>query len=194
MKKLFTTTMELNVCLHLSYIRSNENPADEPSRRLSSIDCQLTENVWQNIQKEFGGPGGRTFDLMALDSNAMKDKSGNSLSHFTPGPSPGSSGVNLFAQDLTRQGPAMQRPYVFPPLILVGPVLRLLESFKQSCTIVVLDIYPRKYWWPLLLHRSVKVQRMASKGDRTVLLRPSRQGWVPHPGIPGDLWAFYVEF
>lgn len=46
MKKLFATTMELNVCLHLSYIWTNENPADEPSRHLSSIDCQLTEDVW----------------------------------------------------------------------------------------------------------------------------------------------------
>ena len=34
MKKLFATTMELNVCLHLSYIRTNENPVDEPSRCL----------------------------------------------------------------------------------------------------------------------------------------------------------------
>jgi len=37
--------------------------------------------------------GGHTFDLMALDSNAT----GNSLPHFSPGPSPGSSGVNIFA-------------------------------------------------------------------------------------------------
>ena len=148
MKKLFATTMELNVYLHLSYIRTNENPADEPSRRFSSMDCQLSEDLWQIIQKEFGGPGGHTFDLMALDSNARKDGSGNSLPHFTPGTSPGSSGVNLFAQDLTRhaQGPAMRRPYVFPPLILVGPVLRFLASFKQPCTIVVLDVYRRKYW------------------------------------------------
>ena len=58
MKKLFTTTMELNVCLHLSFIRTNEKPADEPSRCLSSIDCQLTEDVWQSVQMEFGGPGG----------------------------------------------------------------------------------------------------------------------------------------
>ena len=27
---------------------------------------------------------------------------------------------------------------------------------------------------------------LASKGDRTALARQSRQGWVPHPGIPGD--------
>ena len=100
--------------------------------------------------------GGHTFDLIMLDTNAMKDKSGNSLPHFTEGPFPGSSGVNMFAQDLTRQGPAMRRPYVFPPLIIVAPVLWFLDSFKQFCTIVVLDIYPRKYWGPLLQHRSVK--------------------------------------
>ena len=57
MKKLFNTMVELNVCLHLSYIRTNENPADEPPRRLSNIDCQLTEDMWQNIQNEFDGPG-----------------------------------------------------------------------------------------------------------------------------------------
>lgn len=103
MKKLFATTMNLNVCLHLSYIRTKENPADEPSHSLTSMDCQLAEDVWQIIQKEFGGPGGRTFNLMALDSNAMKDKSGNSLTHFTPGPSPRSS-VDFSRSSLTVLG------------------------------------------------------------------------------------------
>ena len=39
---------------------------------------------------------------------------GNRLRHFTPFPSPGSSGVNLFAQDLRRYSSIMQRKYVFP--------------------------------------------------------------------------------
>ena len=37
-------------------------------------NCQLTEDVWQIIQNEFGGPGDHTFDLMVLDSNVMKDR------------------------------------------------------------------------------------------------------------------------
>ena len=37
-------------------------------------NCQLTEDVWQIIQKEFGGPGSHTFDPMVLDSNVMKDR------------------------------------------------------------------------------------------------------------------------
>ena len=58
--------------------------------------------------------------------------------------------IKYYHEGLTRQGPAILRRYVFSALILVGPVLQFLESFKQPCTIVVLDVYPRKYWWPLL--------------------------------------------
>lgn len=97
MKVLFATTAELNVLLRLSYVRSAENPADGSSRHLSMLDYRLTDRMWQRVQQEFGGSTGYTFDLMALDSNVMKDRFGNSLPHFTPSPSPGSSDVELFA-------------------------------------------------------------------------------------------------
>ena len=31
------------------------------------MDCQLSEDLWQIIQKEFSGPGGHTFDLPICD-------------------------------------------------------------------------------------------------------------------------------
>ena len=65
---------------------------------------------------------------------------------------------------------------------------------KQACTIAVLDSYPRKYWWPLLHHYAKKAVKIASTGDGDVLLIPSAQGWIPHSGIPGDLWVFSVVF
>ena len=71
---------------------------------------------------------------MALDSNSMTDAHGYSLPHFTPIPSPRSSGVNLFTQDLASLGALMARPYVFPPMALTGPVLnfcRVLNSRAQ---------------------------------------------------------------
>lgn len=194
LKRLFFTTSRLNVMLRLEYIPSKENPADLPSRRLSALDCQLTQGMWSIVQECFGGQSGHTCDLMALDSNVMKDKQGKPLPHFTPYPSPGSSGVNVFSQDLSRHPEILQRAYVFPPLPLVGPLLRFLEGCKQPCTIIVLDIYPRKYWWPILQYRSQKSYKLASKGSRTALLSPSKKGWVHHSGIPGDLWAFYVVF
>lgn len=151
--------------------------------------------MWQKVQREFGGSTGHTFDLMSLDSNVQKDLSGNSLPHFTPVSSPGSAGVNFFTQDLTAFGSLMQCPYVFPPPVLVGPVLRYLRRMKQACTIAVLDSYPKKYWWPLLHGHANKAVKMASTGDDHVLLVPSNQGWIPCPGgIPGDLWVFSVIF
>ncbi len=92
------------------------------------------------------GVTGHTCDFMALDSNAMTDAHGNVLPHFTPGPSPQSSGINFFAQALSSSNPMLNRPYVFPPLLLVGAVLRFLRHHRRSCTLVTLDVYPRRYW------------------------------------------------
>ena len=193
-KQLFFTTMRLNLSLHLFYVPSSENPADAPSRRMSSVENKLHPTLWDVVQSEFGGSEGHTVDLMALDSNAMTDLSGVPLSHFTPCPSPASSGVNLFAQDLSSGAPFMKHPYIFSPIVLVGSVLRFLQSHQRSCTLVTLDVYPRKYWWPLIQRYANKSRKLARKGDTAALYVPSRNGWVPHHGIPLDLWAFALCF
>ena len=48
----------------------------------------------------FWGVNGHDLDPMSLDSNVQCDGKGNPLRHFTPYPNPGSSGVNVFDQDL----------------------------------------------------------------------------------------------
>ena len=101
-KALFFTTTGLNILLRMFNVPTQENQADTPSHRLSSLDYKLAPEIWNEVQQEFGGVGGHSCDLMALDSNAMTDKLGHLLPHFTPYPSPGSLGVNLFAQDLTK--------------------------------------------------------------------------------------------
>ena len=131
---------------------------------------------------------------MALDSNVMIDICGKPLPHFTPHPTPNSLGVNLFAQDLSLFGPLMRLPYVFPPLILVGPLLCLLRQFQQSCTMVILDLYPRRYWWPILQRVSVKKCKLACKGAADALSLPATNGWIPYVNIPGDLWVFSIKF
>ena len=96
LKSLFFTTVRLNLSLRLTYIPTDENPADGPSRRLSMGDWKLHPAIWQIVQDRFGGVSGHSCDFMALDSNAMTDGHGNVLPHFTPGPSPKSSGTNFF--------------------------------------------------------------------------------------------------
>ena len=156
----FFTTSKLSLSLHMSH-----------------SDSKLSDGLWQIVQKEFGGREGHTCDLMALDSNSMTDAHGYSLPHFTPITSPGSSGVNLFTQDLASLGALMARPYVFPPMALTGPVLKFLQSFKQSCTVVVLDVFPKKYWWSLLINKAVKSRCLAVRGDgKLSWSRPKRGG------------------
>lgn len=195
LKALFFTIARLNISLHLSYIPSGENLADAPSRRFLIFDNKLSEQIWYRDQEEFGGDKGQSCDLMSLDLNAMKDRMGNSLPHFAPVPSPDSAGVNLFAQDVSQHSDIMFHPYVFPPSILVGPVLKFLGYYGKSLTLAVMDTFPRKYWWPIVTGKAVKVRKLASMGDTDALLLPSKHGWVPHKrGFPGDLWAFAVHF
>ena len=158
------TTSKLNIALHLTYITSKENEADVPSRCLTTLDCKLHPKLWQRVQQEFGVPKGRTSDLMALDSKAITDQDGSLLPHFTPHPSPQSGGVNFFAQDLSSGAPFLEYPYVFPPLSLMGPVLRFLRSHGRSCKVIALDVYPKKYWWPLIQSCASKSCRLAVKG------------------------------
>ena len=72
---------------------SHRNRAEGPFCRLSPLDS----TSWRVVEDEFGEASGHTFDLMALNSNALVGRNGKTLPHFTPFSSPGSSGVNLFS-------------------------------------------------------------------------------------------------
>ena len=85
----------------------------------------LAPEPWKKLENLFGP---HTFDLMALDSNAQIGCSGSPLPHFTPFPTPGSHRVNVFAQNVASQ----ENAYVFPPFILVGPLLRFLGKASFS--------------------------------------------------------------
>ena len=89
-------------------------------------------------------------DLMALPSNVQSHPSVPPLLFFSPFPVPGSAGVNLFAQ-LPRRLPLLfTNPSVFPPTVLIPEVLRFITCLSFSCTPVVPDLRPRKFWWSLL--------------------------------------------
>ena len=109
MKQIFAFLCSYNVDLHLRYVPTNLNEADFPSRQLSLADSTLAGPSWMLVERLFRP---HTVDLMAVDSNAMKSSDGMSLRHFTPGPSPLSSGVNIFSQNISCE----TNPYVFPPI------------------------------------------------------------------------------
>ena len=94
-KDLFFELSERNLQLNLNHVKSGDNPADGPSRRLSRLDSKLSDEAWSLVEQTFGGISGHSFRLMALDSNAVIGRSGSPLAHFTPFPSPYSRGVNF---------------------------------------------------------------------------------------------------
>ena len=87
--------MDLNVAISLQLVKSPDNPADAPSRRLSLVDFTLTPRIWSTVQSVFGCPQGHTCDLMALDSNTQRDNNGIPLPHIAPVPMPQAMGVNF---------------------------------------------------------------------------------------------------
>jgi len=63
-KRLFGILSRRNLQLQLSYVKSSENKADAPSRRLSRLDSKLSERAWGMVEEAFGRPGGHTIDLI----------------------------------------------------------------------------------------------------------------------------------
>jgi hypothetical protein len=189
MKDLFNFTVEFNVDLRLYYIHSKENPADSLSRTLSAQDCMLNRNKFLLIEKKFGL---HQFDLMSLDSNVMQDKDGLPLCHFTPFPTPGSAGVNVFSQTLCPS----DNLYVFSPFALVLPVLSYLRSQKvKFCTMAVPCDDVKPVWWPVLCNSLVDHFIIGKKEELNVLLLPSKKGFVCNKvGLKYDLWAARLSF
>ena len=140
-KDLFYALSDRNFQLSLFHVKSSDNQADGPSRRLSKSDSKLSAWAWALVEQSLGGTCGHSFDLMALDSNAAIRLDGSPLPHFTPFSSPRSRGVNLFSHDL-RAMSNMSNPYAFPPFGLVGPVLRFLYGFQIPFTVIVPEICP----------------------------------------------------
>lgn len=104
---------------------------------------------------------------MSLDSNCRKDKSGNLLPHFSLWPTPNSSGVNVCAQPL----PLENNVYVFPPFVLVGPLLRFFFDNHRRFPFTI--IVPRLHATPSLLVDNTPSSRFSfqvgKRDDLTVL-------------------------
>ena len=132
LKKLFRTMTKLNIDLHLTFVSSFQNQADPHSRHLTLQDAKLCPSLWVVVQELYGGEDGHSVDLMARPSNAQSDLSGAHLPFFC-------DDVSIF-----------KNPYVFPPICLIPHVIQYLRSLQLSYTIVIPDVCPRRFWWPLL--------------------------------------------
>lgn len=171
LKDIFQLTFNLNINLSVSYVHTSENPADGPSRSLSKSDASITKRTWWYLQYLFGP---HTVDMFSIDSNTMFDEDGKSLPHFTPFPTPLSSGVDAFAQKYIED----ERYYAFPPFCLISTVVNFILQERLSCTLVFPDFKPVQPWFPVVLAHASQVVPIGFKGDTGVLLYPSKKGFL----------------
>ena len=187
LKDIFSFTMSRRSSLNLMYVPSKVNPVDAPSRYLSDLDCSLSPIPWHQVDTAFGP---QTIDLMALPFNVQADRASRPLRFFAPLPCAQALGINVFAQDISSD----ENAYVFPPFVLIGPLLKYLRSQQCTFSIVVPDLWPRKFWWPLVQQSASSSFKLGSKGDASIFLFPTQSGptmFQPRP-LQWDLWVFQV--
>lgn len=186
LKSLYDISLRCNSHIKLYFTPSARNPADAPSRVLSDKDCKLSAPAWSKVQQAFGP---HTIDLMSLDSNVQFDEKGVPLRHFTPFYTPMSSGINVFAQVISRD----ENAYVFPPFVMMGPLLKFLLQARITVTIIAPQLSPIPYWWPILKGASSVSLLLGSKGEGGVILFPSPHVCFATRPLQWDLFAFRFE-
>ena len=152
LKRIFTQVLSSNVFLNLQYIPSSCNPADFPSHRLSHMDASLSPVAWDKLQRLFGGNAGHSIDLMALPSNVQCDLSGQPLPFFSPYPTPGCAGVNVFAQTPASHSPSC--PYC--PAFSFSSVIvtSLYFDYSRRLSEEILVAFASGYSYPILYFSS----------------------------------------
>ena len=187
LKEIFNLVLQLDIVLNLAFVKSEHNLADEPSRVLKKSDAMLSERAWSQIQQAFGP---HSLDLFSLDSNAMIGADGKPMQHFTPFWTPGTAGVNAFAQNISQK----ENCYAFPPFNLLVPLIGLINEGSINCTVVVpaYDITP--VWMPLAADMMQDALVLGLKGQKGILRYPSKKGYVHDKcGLPWNLWALRLS-
>ena len=100
---------------------------------------------------------------------------GAPLRHFTPFYTPMSSGINVFAQVISRD----ENAYVFPPFVMMGPLLKFLLQARIPVTIIAPQLSPTPYWWPGDLITPPQGKSDASLKISRTMCRSLGQGRVP---------------
>ena len=116
--------------ISLNYVRSEENVSDEYTRQSPGLEASLNQHIF-NLLWDKWGPF--DWDLMASAATVRKDPQGKRLLFFSRFFEELSSGIDLFAQNLTW----IQNAYCFPPIPMIGMVLKFLEEQKKDCVMIL---------------------------------------------------------
>jgi hypothetical protein len=173
LKSVFLLALEYNVSLSLTWVRSRDNPADAPSRKVSASDAMLVPRLRAVVHDSFGP---FSLDLMALSSNVFCPPDSPPLPFFSKGPCFGSSGINVFAQSKPSG-----KLYVFPPFVLIPSLIRLFLEWNEVRVVMVIPAFRKTpHWWSFLQGFVLSSVELAELGAKGVLMFPSKKGFCPN--------------
>jgi len=116
--------------LSLEYVRSELNVSDEFTRQSPGLEASLSHFSFLKLWKKWGP---FDWDLMASSANVMRDPAGRKLNFFSRYFDLSAKGVNVFSQNLLH----LNNVYCFPPIPIIGTVLKYLEQQRVDCVLVV---------------------------------------------------------
>lgn len=128
-----------NITLRAEHIPGRENEeADKESRRgADPSDWMIQPAIFQEINMRWGP---LDVDLFAARHNAQLHR------FFSYRLDPMAEAVDALNQRWTRM-----TPYAFPPFILMGRVLRKIQTDRVRYAVVIAPVWPNQHWYPLLL-------------------------------------------
>lgn len=146
--EVWNWALKRGLTLHAEHIPGVLNvTADRESRmKKDASDWKLAQKVFRKLM-ELWGPC--DLDVFAARHNSQLPR------YYSFKPDPQALAVDALAQDWRNN-----RPYMFPPFILLGRTLQKLIADQVEEAVLIAPRWPSQPWYPLLLQMLVDLPRI----------------------------------
>jgi hypothetical protein len=166
------------VFLNLQYVGADAiivSGADALSRRSDVTDCQLNPAIFGKLCQGFGEV---QVDRFATGASAQFVR-GRRLPYWGLWADGLAAGVDSLSADWRGVF-----NYAFPPVHLVGGVLRLVAEQRVQVLLIAPE-WPSQWWWPLMQSMVSMVVDLRKVADGQPLFLATKAGGLLHPLGPG---------
>ena len=184
-KDIFWLQQQGDFRIKLAYIPSEQNRADKYTRQSSGLEAVLRHQVFLMLWYKWGP---FSWDLMASAANVQRDPTGNRLKYFSRYYDSFTEGVDLFLQ----KSNLLADVYCFPPIPIIGMVLKYLQQHKLNCVIILPAI--NATWVNLVSAYMEDVICIAKPYDSTVFTILNNQGNCVLKKYPFAMLAVKLNF
>ena len=184
-KDIFWLQQQGDFNIKLTYIPSEQNKADKYTRQNSGLEAVLRNKVFLTLWYKWGP---FNWDLMASAANVQKDPSGKKLKYFSRYYDSFTEGTDLFLQNSNH----LTNIYCFPPIPIIGMVLKYLQHHRLTCVIILPAI--NATWVNLVSAYMEDAICIAKPFDSTIFTVLNNQGRCVQKKYPFAMLAVKVNF